>query len=275
MVNVIRGDNKARRQRDVLHLIVSYHIATAEPVGSSVIAKDIGISSATVRNIMFQLEEAALIYQPHASAGRLPTDRGFRLYVDNLLEESQLLKAPGHPAGETVCYLKSDSIEDVLLKGLELCSRITSQACMAVLPALSIKERLLERAEQRLRDVLISLYDFDDRLYFDGAHYLAEQPEFRDAGKIGAVLKILEDRKHLIKVLADSAREGGITVHIGSENDAPYMEWCTLITATYGVEDDITGALGIIGPTRMEYRRIIPAVSTIAASISRLFEEML
>jgi transcriptional regulator of heat shock response len=274
MVNIIRENDKTQRQRDVLRLIVKHHIATAEPIGSSSIARDMGLSSATIRNIMFELEETGLIFQPHASAGRLPTDMGFRSYVNGLIE-SDLLETPKDPADETLYYLRSNSIEDVLLRGLELCSRMTSQTCVAVLPTLRIKERLVEKLEERLKDALASLYDFDDRLYMDGAHYLAEQPEFRDIDKISAVLKMLGDKKRLMEVLEKNAKEGSITIHIGSENGSPSMGQCTLITANYGVEDDITGTLGIIGPTRMEYRRVIPAVRSIATSISRLFEEML
>ena len=86
MVNQRRDSLKTGRQKMVLEMVVRYYTGTAMPVSSGIIAKEMGLSSATIRNIMFDLEELGLIYQPHTSAGRIPTDRGYRLYVDSLLE---------------------------------------------------------------------------------------------------------------------------------------------------------------------------------------------
>jgi len=274
MVRQIHENTKIDRQKRVFELIVRYHINTAEPVGSQLIARNMELSSATIRNIMYELEEQGLIWQPHASAGRIPTAKGYRVYVDFLMEAKDLLNSVREDQYETVNQLKADSIEDVLLKGLHLCSESTSQACMVLFPTLKIKARLLERLEERLKTMLTSLYDFEDRLYLDGAHYLIEQPEFKDIDKIRAILKILGDKKGLLDILEENATSGGIKVYIGSENRSLDFDECTIITANYSLEGGITGTLGIIGPMRMEYERVIPKISGIAESISRLFNEI-
>lgn len=273
MVNQMREELKRNRQKKVLDMIVKYYTSTAEPVGSHIIAKEMDLSSATIRNIMFELERANLIRQPHISAGRIPTDKGYRVYVDNLMggefTESDVA------LDDALTSLKCSSIEDVILKGLQLCSRLTSQACIAFFPSLKLKERIVEKLQDNFKNILTSFYDFQDRIYLDGAHYLAEQPEFKDIEKIGSVLRILEEKKSLRGIMEEDLKISGINVHIGSENTTLGFDECTLITASYNVENDIFGSLGIIGPIRMEYDRVIPTVSHIAESISSLFGEML
>ena len=274
MVNEMRKERREKRQRSVLEMIVRYHTSTAEPVGSHLLSKDISLSSATIRNIMFELEEMGLIRQPHTSAGRVPTDRGYRVYVDSLMELDGLLKSDEEYTDEAISGLKPNSIEDLILKGLQLCSRLTTQACMASFPTLKIKQHLLEREEDDTNSILSVLYDFEDRLYFDGAHYLAEQPEFANMEKISSVLKVLEDKKSILEILEEDLKERGIKIHIGSENRALEFGECTLITASYSVEDGISGVLGIIGPMRMKYERVIPTVDHIARSITKLFHNI-
>lgn len=267
----MREEFKKDRQRKVLEMIIRYHITTAEPIGSYLISKEIGLSSATIRNIMFELEELGLIWQPHTSAGRMPTDKGYRAYVDSLMELKEFLEfGKGYPE-DAISYLRSSSIEDVILKGLQFCSRVTSQTCIATL---KIEKHLIERFEDKIKDILTSLYDFEGRLYLDGTHYLVEQPEFKDIEKISSVLKILEDKKGLLEILEEDVKNKGIKVHIGSENKALGFDQCTLITANYDLEDDISGSLGIIGPMRMEYQKVIPTVGRVAELISELFSEM-
>ena len=112
------------------------------------------------------------------------------------------------------------------------------------------------------------------RFYYDGAHYLTEHPEFKDITKISSVLKILEERTDLLDMLQQDLRDSGIKIHIGNENEALGLNGCTIITANYSVEDNFAGTLGIIGPMRMEYERIIPTVRTISDSVSILLEEI-
>ncbi|MFH1753531.1 MAG: hypothetical protein ABH875_05055 [Candidatus Omnitrophota bacterium] len=274
MVNHIRESAKTDRQKRVLELIVTYHIGTAEPVGSQIIARDMELSSATIRNIMYELEEHGLIWQPHASAGRIPTDKGYRVYVDSLMEAKDLISSVREDLYDNINRLKADSVEDVLLKGLHLCAESTSQTCMAFLPTLKIKARLIERLEERLTTMLTSLYDFDDRLYLDGTSYLIEQPEFKDIDKIKALLKALEDKKGLLEILEENVASGGIKVCIGSENRSMGFDQCTIITVNYSLEGNISGTLGVIGPMRMEYESVIPKICGIAESMSRLLSEL-
>ena len=274
MVNHMNMNTKQDRQRKVLELIVRYHISTAEPVGSSVIARDMALSSATIRNIMFELEEMGLIKQPHTSAGRMPSEKGYRAYVDMLMESETFSTPESAPGSDTIGSLMSDSIEHILINGLELCSNVTSQTCIAFLPTAKIRERFNEQREDHIHDSISSLYDFEDRLYLGGAHYLVEHPEFRESAKIAAVLRLLENKKGLLDLLEEDVKLSGIRIYIGSENRGLGFDECSLITANYSVGDDINGTLGIIGPMRMEYERLIPALADITCSMTSLLRDI-
>jgi len=269
----MRIEEKKNREEKVLELLIKHHTRSAEPVGSRAIGDKMGLSSATIRNIMFDLEEEGLIWQPHTSAGRIPSAKGYRLYVDSLLGSGEF-PIEDIDAG-VLTYQKSDSIEDVILRGMHLCSEATSQASLAFFPSLKIGERLVERLEERLTGMFEHLYGAGDKVYLEGAHRLVEQPEFKDAEKISAILRILEDKKNLLEMLESGSDVSDIRVYIGRENSAIGFAECTLIMADYIFEDDIHGSLGVIGPIRMEYDRVIPAVKRIAGSISRLLDEML
>jgi len=275
MVNQMQKELRQKRQKNVLNMIVKFHISTAEPVGSHLISGRIGLSSATIRSIMYELEEMGFIWQPHTSAGRVPTYKGYRMYVNSLMEDKEFLEWKPASLNEGLSSARFDSIEDIIIKGLQLCSRMTSQTCIALFPTLKLKRYLTEKLKEKAEDILTFLYDFEDRLYYDGAHYLAEQPEFKDVESICSVLKVLEDKRDLLYILEEDSKAGGIKVHIGSENSMSQFDRCSLITANYNFEDRINGSLGIIGPMRMEYDRVIPAVNFIAGSISGLFEEMI
>ncbi|NQT06453.1 MAG: hypothetical protein HQ575_02830 [Candidatus Omnitrophica bacterium] len=256
MVNQMRFEAKKDRQKRVLDMIVRYHTSTTEPVGSGMISKEMGLSSATIRNIMSELEELDLIRQPHTSAGRIPTDKGYRFFVNSLMETSDFSERLNYDTDEQISLLRSSSLEDVISKALHLCSMLTAQAGVAFFPSIEINE---ERS----------------RFYFDGAHYLAEHPEFRDISKICSVLRILEERDNLLEILMEDVKDSGIKLHIGSENKITDFKECTIITANYSIDEDVAGTLGVIGPMRMEYEKVIPTLSSITDSISRLLEEMI
>ena len=275
MVNKKRIADKQDRQKNVLDMVIKYHIGTAEPVGSHSISDCMGLSSATIRNIMYDLEEMGLIRQPHTSAGRVPTSKGYRQYVDSLLEEKAFLESGPETLDEAISLSGSRSIEDIIVKCLQLCSKATSQTCIALFPTLKLREYLREGIAGDTRSTLSSLYDFEDRLYFDGAHYLATYPEFRDAETICNVLKALEDRRALLDILEEDSKDIGVKVHIGNENKVSGFNRCTLITANYSLDDNINGSLGIIGPMRMEYEKVIPVVNSIAETISEFLDEVI
>ncbi len=248
----MRKEQKSDRQKRVLEMVVRHYAATAEPVGSMLVSKDMGLSSATIRNIMYELEEMGFITHPHTSAGRIPTDKGYRLYVDSLLEADEFPTLEEAYMEETLSRIMSSSIEDVILNGLQLCSQTTSQTCLALFP-----------------------HELDQRLYYYGAYLLVEQPEFQNVQKISCVLKALEEKKGLLELMGQDLRSNGVKVHIGNENNALGLGECTLITANYGADDKTTGSLGIIGPMRMEYDKVIPAVNSIAVSMTRLLDSIL
>lgn len=274
MVKKIKDDARTDRQKKVLDIVIRHYTSTAEPVGSHLVSEQIGLSSATIRHIMFELEEQGLLSQPHISAGRVPTGKGYRVYVDSLMSAEEFLNYANYNADSLKDYLKSTSIEDVVSRGLQLCSRLTSHTCMVLFLNLKLRNYLIDMLEEKIRSILEYLYDFEDRVYLDGTHHLFEYPEFKDFEKISSVLKILEDKKSLMEILEDDLKNDGIKVHIGSENRVSEFCECTLITSNYSLEGKIVGALGIFGPMRMKYEEVIPTVNSITESMSRLLSEI-
>jgi len=138
------------RRKKILQSVVEMYVETAAPVSSQAVTERLRsrLSAATVRNLMHELDELGLIWQPHTSAGRIPSAKGYRLYVDSLLGSGEF-PIEDIDAG-VLTYQKSDSIEDVILRGMHLCSEATSQASLAFFPSLKIGERLVERLEERL-----------------------------------------------------------------------------------------------------------------------------
>jgi transcriptional regulator of heat shock response len=236
------------RQQEVLGMIVRQYVETAEPVGSRFISRKLGLSSATIRNVMADLEDLGYIAQPHTSAGRIPTDRGYRYYIDSLMRVKSLNENTARSIQDEYSNAVR-SLEGVLERTTHLISGMTNY-------------------------VGLTLFEQYDRLYLEGASHIAEQPEFHDLKKLCAILRYLEEKRDLLRILHNDFKDERLTVHIGKENASNSLSECSVVTKGYKVKGKISGRLGVIGPKRMVYERVIPAVEFLADTVTNLMEEL-
>lgn len=225
-----------RRQR-VLAALIEEYVARALPVGSRTLTENygLGVSPATIRNELSALEDEGYISQPHTSAGRVPTDFGYRTFVDDLVESGAIADTP--EAEETVRKLREQASE--LDELIERTSKAISQFtdCLSVVtpPNLSHPRKL-------------------------GIMSLMRQPEFAYTEALLPIMQVLEDDTVLLHVLDATAPEGeGAQVRIGSENEAEQLSGVSVVACRYGVGPD-GGIVAVIGPTRMDYTKAISAV---------------
>ena len=336
------------REKNILRYIIQQFILTASPVGSRNIAKryDIGVSPATIRNIMSDLEESGYIDHPHTSAGRIPTDKGYRFYVDTLMDIQELRNSE---KGFINKGLEANILEtdDLLRITSVLLSSITKQlACVSypklesgtleklqiislsstrILVVISIKaglvktitleltseinpdqiksvQRLLNEKlsgltfneiratfTERLKDVeedhnpIIRLFidSLDkifkdvrktDNLYITGAKNVIKQPEFESPENFQSVIELIEDKDIIIHILDKYENfDNQVFISIGSENENKKLDEYSLVTKEYQL-GDISGTLGVIGPKRMEYPKIIAIVDYMAKMITEILK---
>jgi transcriptional regulator of heat shock response len=234
------------RRLEILRAIVDEYVETQEPVGSKAIAdkRSLGISPATIRNEMAVLEEEGLITQPHTSAGRIPTDRGYRLFVDKLATVKPLSTAERR-AIETFLEGASD-LDDVVRRSAKLLADITKQVAVVKYPKIG---------------------DSDGRqMAISGTAHLARSGE--DLGStLSPILEALEEQVVLLRLLSDV--HSTVHVTIGSEQPDTSLQSTSLVTVGYGSD----ASLGILGPTRMDYASSMAAVSTVARYVSRFITE--
>lgn len=335
------------RQLRVLEAVVQTYIQTAEPAGSQTIANrfGLGVSSATIRNTMSELEEKGYLFHPHTSAGRIPTDRAYRLYVDNLIRFTPPSRGDQHTLQQELPSARSE-LEVLLGRAAQVLSVLTQELGVAVAPALD--SLILERLElvqvsserlllvfnlrsgvvrtifvqvsstmarevvhrvaqllnerlaglslleirttlgERLRDAddseagsrLLNIFIEEGDEIFDlsvgrsqivlgTAQRLAEQPEFASNMRMRDLLELTE-RRDLLKTALEARRTGGLSISIGVENLDPRLTDFTLVTSSYRA-GDLTGVIGVLGPTRMPYEKIIGLV----AHTTRLVEGLL
>ncbi len=333
-------ENLTDREKRVLKNLINYYVASADPVGSRIIANKfkMGVSSATIRNTLQDLEELGLVTQPHTSAGRIPTDLGYRVYVDKLLKPGVLSESEKNKIKETIlqeghgiddilgqtCRVLSDitnqlgvsiapRFEEGLLKRIELIP-VTEERIMAVIVVesglarsviieveTSISEKVLHEVETVLNERLAGLslghirdtikerlsnlseggrlikliIDSKEKIWTDGrpedikiagTDNLVIQPEFADLKKISELVKLIEDG-NILKDLFINAGEEGLIITIGHENQFSKIMNCSLVTSTYRV-GKITGTIGIVGPTRMAYEKLVSVVDYTAKTIT-------
>ena len=236
------------RQEEVLSLIVTHYVETAEPVGSRFIAKQLGLSSATIRNVMSDLEDLDYITHPHTSAGRIPTDKGYRYYIDSLMRVRTVNNVLTQSVNDEYTHAIR-SLEDVLQRTSHLISNLTNY-------------------------VGVTLFSEYHKLYLDGASHIVEQPEFKDFKKLYYILKCLEEKRDIMDLLTDDFDTDKLTIHIGKENRNSPLSECSIVTRGYKVKGKVSGRLGVIGPKRMVYEKVIPTVEYLADAVSDLLEEL-
>lgn len=337
----------ARKQK-ILEAIVHDYISTAEPVGSRTISRkyNIGVSPATIRNEMADLEEMGLIEQPHTSAGRIPSDAGYRYYVDCLMEratlayEAQLLI-------ESTFKSKIKQLEDLIQLSLKVLSQMTNYASLILAPHFGkstlqlIQLMLIEpgkalivvvtdggRIENRILDVPESVTKTDlelvsqilndkfkgltvndwekailkdvysqlvkqqkvlslaiellssvlneeteDKVYLGGTLNILNQPEFRDVGKVKKLFELLEKEEVLSNLLKEEHQEG-VHVRIGAENKLEVIQECSIITATYKLDGEVLGTIGVLGPTRMQYPQAMSIVEFLTKTLNMSLKKL-
>ncbi len=225
------------------------YVETAEPVGSRYISRKLNLSSATIRNVMADLEDLGYIMQPHTSAGRSPTDKGYRYYIESLMHVKNVNMLEAKRSVKDQYGVAVRSIEDILERTSYMISNVTNYVGLT----------------------LSSQYD---KLYLDGTSHIIEQPEFRDLRKLYALLKCLEHKSELVDLLKNDFETDGVTIHIGKENFSNSLNDCSIVTKGYKVKGKASGRLGVIGPKRMVYEKVIPMVEFLADTVTDIFDDM-
>jgi transcriptional regulator of heat shock response len=236
-----------KREEAVLELIVRHYTESAEPVGSRFIARKLGLSSATIRNVMSDLEEYGLLMHPHTSAGRIPTDKGYRYYVNTLMRRRNINDNVINMVKDQY-HQKIRSLEDVLEKTSHLMSSLTNYVGVTLVPDI-------------------------EKVYLDGASHLIEQPEFHDIKKLHNLFRCLEDKVAILRLLCEGPDSDALTIHIGKENRSNSLSECSVVTRGYKVKGKKGGKLGVIGPKRMVYDRVVPMVELLADTVSTILED--
>ena len=334
------------RKEVLLRLVVEDYILTVEPVASLRLVEkfDLGICAATVRHEMAVLEELGFLRQPHPSAGRIPTDKGYRYYVDNL-EQTEGLALREKQDIQNLYSLSARGMEELMRETSDLLSRLTSYIAVIFTPPLkkSVLKRLdlislspqtvllvlitdtglvekkiiqfesflepevLQEVERVLNRKFVNLSleeisrglselnfvsvqeralaerifgetdgyiteEEKERLFWGGTTNILDQPEFGSSAKIQSLLEVLEGGYSLLGLLRDALDQESVVVKIGSEIEPAKLEGCSFVASSYKVNGEIFGALGLLGPTRMNYPKAISAVECIAQNLGVILE---
>jgi heat-inducible transcriptional repressor len=352
---VLTGQKKAgvlfmeldERKQKILNAIIQNYQETGEPVGSRTISKytDLNLSSATIRNEMADLEEMGLIVQPHTSAGRIPTDQGYRLYVDHLMEEKtrevseikdfmvqrvdrmeELLKQLAKFLAANTNYatmISGPSASKSKVKFLQL-SRMAGEKLLVtvVVEGNIVKSTILELERPMTDDDILSLSfnlnntlngltmgeinlglisklkeaagpnaDVIERIldavadainmggevpiYTSGATNIFKYPELTADGGASEIIGTLEEKEELSKLLTSSlnGEEGqNIQVYIGGETSVQSMKGCSVVTATYELQDGLKGTIGIVGPKRMDYGKVLSTLQNVMSQMDSIYK---
>ena len=343
------------RKMKILKTIISTYLETGEPVGSRTIAKDsdLHLSSATIRNEMADLEELGYIIQPHTSAGRIPSDLGYRLYVNQMMEEHDMEikeKEEEIEAERQMMFQKMDRMEEMLKSVADVLANDTNYATLVSTP--HIRESKLKFIQlsmvdhcrmlavivvgnETVKNLLINVEDplsneeilklnillnsflqgltlneislelmhtmkvqagmhasiletvfsgiveaiheaNDMEIYTSGATNMLKYPELSSPAQTTALIDTLVGKKQLVQLVDETVSDRdkhGIQVYIGSENQLPSLRDCSIVTATYELEEGGTGTVGIIGPRRMDYRKVVHTLKNLTADLDEIFNK--
>lgn len=337
------------RKLKVLYAIINSYIISAEPIGSRTLSKqcDIGVSPATIRNEMSDLEELGLLNKPHSSAGRVPSDKAYRLYVNNLLDlDNTVIDLGKKNKLKDVLINQSREVDDLLETTAKVLSEITNYTAFTVSPKLEnskikhiqltsvsnnqilltivdnsdiIKSTIFEVNEpvdsnqlntisnflnEKLKGVtfgklksilnmglLEEIYEYktilerlipiinesvhdshDIDLYYEGAARLLNYPEYKDIDKAKTILSFIEDKDKLMEMLIKENLDKAIDIVIGEENVYDQLKESSIVTATYSIDGKTIGKIGILGPTRMDYYKLINTLKLFSVNISEILE---
>ncbi|MBR2587369.1 transcriptional regulator [Candidatus Saccharibacteria bacterium] len=249
--------NLTERQREILFAIIEQYAELATPVGSVTLAKLFDVSSATIRAEMAKLESYGLIAQPHTSAGRIPTDAGYRYYVNSLVEESENAEFNEGPAYDVPLLdaPKENRAEHVL----EV--RVSSHASA---------ETMIKTAVDALVDLTgnLGLGTIGNQLYLSGISRLLTQPEFVDLARVQAVAKLLDN---LEPWLREAAPGEPLNIFIGQENPIGKSSGVSLIISKFRSPFSDTSYIGVLGPTRQNYQKVMSLVRSAGEMLEKGF----
>lgn len=336
------------RKTKILQAVIRNYLETGEPVGSRTISKytDLNLSSATIRNEMADLEEMGYILQPHTSAGRIPSDKGYRFYVDAMMEEKErevvelkdmllerqdkmetMLKQVARVLAQNTQYATMISAPQThrnKVKFIQL-SRVDEGQILAVIVGegnviknniLSVEEELSDETLLKLNMLLnthlnglsmeeINLgmiaamkrqagihsdliggvidavaeaikADEDLQIYTSGTNNIFRYPELADQERASELINTFEEKKLLTGLIQDDSPENsgtGIQVYIGDETPVQSMKDCSVVTATYELSEGMRGTIGIIGPKRMDYDKVIGTLKTLKSQLDELYKD--
>ena len=338
------------RKLKILQAIIRTYLETGEPVGSRTISKysDLNLSSATIRNEMSDLEEMGYILQPHTSAGRIPSDKGYRLYVDTMLDD----KAQEVYDMKAELTEKAGKIDDLLKRVAKLLAVNTNYATMVSGPRYAskkvkfiqltlvdersllvvivldnnvVKNKMIHMEDSMDQETLLRLNfimnttlngldvmdmnlaviqkikeqmgahnsvidsvleiigsalteDEDLEIYTSGATNILKYPELADKSNAAQILSAFEDKKDLNEWIeqepvGQNDDNHAIQVYIGGETQVESMKDCSLVTATYRIDDGVYGKVGIVGPKRMDYDKVVATLQSMMEQLDDIFKD--
>ena len=338
------------RKKQILYAVIKTYLDTGEPVGSRTISKyaDLNISPATIRNEMADLEELGYLMQPHTSAGRIPSDKGYRFYVDRMLEDEKkeveemkeilvekadkmerLLKQVAKSLAVNTNYATMISAPQThrnKLKFIQL-SKMDSTRIIAVIVAEGnlIKNQIIETEDAIDDETLLKLNillntnlsgltveeinlgmiskmkeqagihseivsyiidavgeaikpDDDLEIYTSGANNIFKYPELSDNERASEIINAFEEKKQLTEIVyetmqKDESESKGIQIYIGDESPVDNMKDCSVVTATYELGEGMKGTIGIIGPKRMDYDKVVKTLKSITGQLDSIYKK--
>ena len=336
------------RKTKILNAIIKNYMETGEPVGSRTISKytDLNLSSATIRNEMADLEELGYIVQPHTSAGRIPSDKGYRFYVDHLMEEKNqevsdmkefviehtekmeqilqkvakilatntnyatMVSAPSYHKNKVKFIQLSNVQDDQILAVIVTEGNIVKNKMVSVsepidnetmlklnillnsnLNGLALQDinlatitKLKEQAGihsdiiSNVLDTIAETMGADDdiRIYTSGATNFFKYPELSDSEKASELISTFEEKQQLASLVTENLLDEentGIQVYIGNESPIQTMKDCSVVTATYELGEGVRGTIGIVGPKRMDYEKVMDNLKTLKNSLDGILDK--
>lgn len=336
------------RKEKILNAIIQNYLETGEPVGSRTISKysDLNLSSATIRNEMSDLEELGYIVQPHTSSGRIPSDKGYRFYVDHLIaaKEKEVTEI------KDLMIEKTEKMEKMLKQVVKVLANNTQYATMITAPSVQknrlkfiqlsavdehqilsvvvmegniVKNRIIPVEEPLDNETMLKLnillntnlngltvnemnlgmitrmkeqagiheeiiaqvlntvaetikQDEELEVYTSGATNIFKYPELSDSQRASELISAFEEKEDLLELLTeagDRSEETGIQVYIGNESPIQTMKDCSVVTATYELGEGVKGTIGIIGPKRMDYEKVMDNLKNLKVQLDKMIKE--
>jgi heat-inducible transcriptional repressor len=335
------------RRKKILLAVISEYVSTADPVGSRTISKryELDLSPATIRNVMSDLEELGYFTQPHTSSGRVPTDKAFRFYIEELAQHSFLDRAL-----EAEIRQRTESVDDIrslVSESSKALSEATQYAGVGMIPRMNLtvfkhiqfirlarrqvlivfvtdanlvqnrivfmerefKQNELDRMSNYLNHMLNGLtleqcrarlvaemqdaraqYDellrkavevsqsviaeSDGQVFIEGSSRMLHEPEFGDMERARSLFRTFEEKSIMVKLLDKALTAPGVHIWMGAETEDDGLEKCAVVTGTYGAGGKLLGTVGVIGPMRMDYGKVVPLVEYTSRLVSKQLEAM-